>query len=337
VTALADLRKALDQLLGVPPHINGTHLSAIDPLLNRDATLQLLTELLADEGALAEIAARSYTHSLGFKKITILEPLIELPGGGTSTYQVRLHLWLPTNKSVPLVESKHEHSFDFISRLLVGEMENQCYRQQALTPDQTALCERLQIRLTALSEQDHAYVEQAVQGLETVRLSALGSLQAVKENVSVDRAKLRQLLQLTDAELDELVGFQGRYEYDVTASTFGGNYVHRLTGMVNLVPSAVLKLRAGDLYHHPHPYVHRLFIPNQANATIIVTTPLTPNVQGASFQHPTWFAGRNANYPRQMYTVPDLIEAIASFKGVLEAEGASKNGRLLDVDISAKQ
>jgi hypothetical protein len=38
-----------------------------------------------------------------------------------------------------------------------------------------------------------------------------------------------------------------------------------------------------------------------------------------------------------MYTVPDLIEAIASFKGVLEAEGASKNGRLLDVDISAKQ
>lgn len=335
MAALTDLKRTLDQLLGAPPRIVGAHLAAVDPLLNRDATLQLLTELLTDRAALAEIAARSYTHSLGFKKITILEPVIELPDGSKSTYQVRLHLWLPSNKSVPLVESKHEHSFDFISRLLVGEMENQCYRQQPLTSAQAALCQRLQARLTLLSELDHAFVETAMQALETTRLSGLGSLQAAKENVSVDRAKVRQLLQLTDEELDELVCVQGRYEYDVAASTFGGNYVHRLTGMVNLLPAVVLKLRAGDLYHHPHPYVHRLFIPNQANATIIVTTPLTPNVQGASFQHPTWFAGKNANYPRRMYTVPDLIEAIASFKAVLEAQGRSESGRLLDVDVQS--
>ncbi len=335
MSALTSLKMALDKLLGLPPHIYGKHLAEIDQLLNLEHTLRILGETESDDDALSVIAARSYTHSLGFRKITLLEPSITLADGSKSWYQVRLHLWAPgKHKAVPLVESKHEHSFDFISRVLVGEMENQCYTARPLTDEEDAVLQRLRKRLELLDENDRALAHEGIEALQTIRLASLGSEQAVKQGLSVDRTRLQEVLSCTDDELDVLANMHGRYEYDATASTFGGNYVHRLTSTISLVPAAVLKLQAGDLYHHPNQFIHRLFIERQPNATIIVTTPRTHGVNGASFQHPTWFSGENANYGRRMYTVAELKEVLQDFRTLLSKQAAQPAGRLLDVSGS---
>lgn len=333
MSALNRLKNALDSLLGVPPRISGAQLKAIDPLLSLEATLQLIGEVREDSEAVATIAARSYTHSLGFKKITLLEPTINLADGGKSWYQVRLHLWTGNEKNaVPMVEAKHEHSFDFISRVLVGEMENQCYTVRQLDAEGQRLSDKLQAVLAGMADTDRTFVHRSVQALETMSLAGLGSKQAAEEGLFVDRDQLLKLLGLSDEELDHVVRLNGRYEYDAVASTFGGNYVHKLTGSVSLKPSVVLNLNAGDLYHHPNAFIHRLFIPRQPNATIIVTTPRTHGVNGASFQHPTWFSGDNANYPRRMYSVAELLEGLGSFETLLKASSAQgAGGRLLDV------
>ncbi len=332
MSALKRLKDALDSLLGVPPLIEGTQLKAIDPLLSLEFTLQLIGEVRQDPEALAIIAARSYTHSLGFKKITLLEPTIELASGGKSWYQVRLHLWTGNeNNAVPMVEAKHEHSFDFISRVLVGEMENQCYTVHQLDCVGQSLLEKVQAALIGMSDADRTLVHKSVQALETISLAGLGSKQAAAEGLAVDRAHLVALLGLSDEELDLVVRLNGRYEYDAVASTFGGNYVHKLTGAIELKPSVVLDLKAGDLYHHPNAFIHRLFIPRQPNATIIVTTPRTHGVNGASFQHPTWFSGDNASYPRRMYSVEELLQGLSSFEELLKKTQVGASGRLLDV------
>ena len=50
------------------------------------------------------------------------------------------------------------------------------------------------------------------------------------------------MLGLTDDDLDCIVHVNGRFEYDASASEFGGNYVHKKTQDVSLIPSALLKL-----------------------------------------------------------------------------------------------
>ncbi len=331
--ALKVLESSLNGLLGLPPHIVRAHLESVAPLLSGEATIRLIDAVTADDAALAVIAARSYTHTLGFRKITLLEPVFDLPGGGKASYQVRLHIWQPDSDiTVPLVESKHEHSFDFISRVLLGEMENQCYTMHELTEPEQALLARLCTRVEELGTDDRREANRGVEVLEALRMAARGSNQAAEEKLSVDRTRMRELLAVSDDELDLLIGMQGRFQYDAVASTFGGNYVHKMTGSVNLRPWGVLKLVAGDLYHHAHQFIHRLYIkPQKSNATLIVTTPVAQDVAGASFQHPTWFSGENVGYARKMYTVDELRAVLTQFRAQLAALESAGAERLLDV------
>ncbi len=332
MSALSELKQALDHVLGSPPRLSRDSLDAIDPLLNRETTLKIIGDVLEDSDALKIIAARSYAHSLGFRKITLLEPVCGLSDGTRSTYQVRLHLWTPGNaNAVALVESKHEHSFDFISRILIGEMENQCYTRHPLTAEEEELLQRVQVRLAELKNEERIAAHQGMEALHAVRLAQLGSSQARSELIEFNQSRLLELLACDEGELTEIANLHGRYQYDPIASKFGGDYVHSLTGTVSLIPRLVLKLQQGDLYHHPNQYIHRLYIPTQENATIIVTTPRTSGADGASFQHPTWFTGGEARYPRRMYTVAELVDVLTTFKTLLEKHTAAPTSRRLDV------
>jgi hypothetical protein len=331
--SLQSLEQSLTQLLGMPPHIQPEHLAALDRLLTREATIALIDAVFANESALAVISARSYTHALGFRKITLIEPVFDLPDGGKASYQVRLHIWQPdSDMTVPLVESKHKHGFDFISRVLIGEMENQCYTMHELTDAEQALLARLRLRIEQLESAERTAANRGVEVLEALRMAAFGSQQAINEGLQVDRAHMRQLLAVSDEELDQLIGLQGRFQYDNAASKFGGNYVHSMTSTVCLRPHGVLKLKAGDLYHHPHQYIHRLYMRAQkANATLIVTTPVVYGASGGSFQHPTWFAGENIQTRRRMYTPDELAPVLRQFRTQLATLSATEATRLLDV------
>lgn len=339
MNALQILEQTLNHVLGMPPAIRRMHLEVLNPFLSREATIRLIEAVLADEAALSVIAARSYTHTLGFRKVTFAEPVFDLPDGSKGSYQVRLHIWQPDSDiTVPMVESKHEHSFDFISRVLIGEMENQCYTMHDLTDVEQALVIRLRERVEQLLSDDRRAANQGVEVLEALCFAALGSQQAVTEGLQVDRESLKELLAVNDEELDLLVSLQGRFEYDPVASTFGGNYVHKMTDTVSLRPFGVLKLKAGDLYHHAHQYIHRLYMRAQkANATLIVTTPVSFGAAGASFQHPTWFAGDNVGYARRMYTADELRVVLTQFRDQLLALSEPDEARMLDVaDLAGK-
>jgi len=325
----------LHALLGMPPRISAAHLQAVAALIDRQSTLKIIESVLSDPGALQQIAARSYTHTLGFKKIVLLDPGLDLPDGSRGFgYQLRLHLWEPgTTGSAPLVESMHEHSFDFISHLLEGQMENQCYNIEPSSAGNELLLSRMLLQLRELSASERMELNRQMEAGEAVRLQPYESLQAAAEGLDArfDRRWLLEKLGLAPEELLTAIGMHGRYQ-SVMSGTQAGTYVHRLVENINLKPYAVLRLRAGDTYHHPHRFAHRLYIPaNQSNATMIVTTPVSQSAMGGSFQRPSWIDGSDVSYSRTVYTTEELAATLRAFHARLKSQAQTGSGRLLDV------
>jgi hypothetical protein len=216
--------------------------------------------------------------------------------------------------------------------MLIGEMENQCYTISALADKEQVLLGKLLARLNGMSAQNKAQANRQVEALEAARLATFGSEQCAIEGLNPNLRSLLDLLEISESELDSVLNFQGRYQYDVASSIFGGEYVHRLTETVSLNPHTVLKLRADDLYHHGHRFAHRLYIrANQPNSTLLVTTPVSQEAMGGSFQHPTWFSGKNVNYARRMYTPDELKTILLDYRQQLESAPAPVAGRFLDV------
>jgi hypothetical protein len=72
----------------------------------------LLRSILDDPESLAEAAAQSYVHPLGFDKLVLAT---------TPNFQLRLHVWWPGHGGT--VEDVHNHRFPFGSSVLHGELE----------------------------------------------------------------------------------------------------------------------------------------------------------------------------------------------------------------------
>ena len=327
---LNELEALLKTELGSPPQVKSAHLSSLAGHINAATVIAVIGEILADDALLALVANRSYTHSLGFRKITLID----------CGFTVRLHIWDPelSTSAVPLVESKHEHSFDFVSRILYGGMETQCYSADGVDEVYMGYLAALLTRLEKLSVDERKEASALIAALETSSLSALGSLQAAQEGGKGNQARLKELLAVSDEELDILVNIQGRYQYDTVKSVFGGEYFHKLVDYTHLTPLMVVRLAAGDLYFHGHEYAHRLYMPaSQPNATLVVTSQVSKEAIGASFQHPTYYSGDQVGYARRMYTTEEMRETLTAFKAKLEALPALSNDKLVDLADSAPE
>jgi hypothetical protein len=77
----------------------------------------LVRRVLNDAAALECIAGRSYTHSNGFDRITLLD----WPG----TVRVRLHIWWPEHELPG--ERIHNHAWNFWSRVVYGGLTTRLY------------------------------------------------------------------------------------------------------------------------------------------------------------------------------------------------------------------
>lgn len=333
---LEELKNKLDRMLGGPheAHIETGHMQEMATLLNGPTALEIIDQILADESLLIEVAGRSYTHSLGFKKIILLDPGLALPEGTDGTrefgWQLRLHIWEP-GQGVPLVESMHEHSFDFISHVLDGTMENQCYLVEPLDDAQQRIWAAFRRKLEELTPPEITQINNLLELLEARRLTKLGSKQAWDDESTPETETLLETLAalsaLPPAELPELISLQGRYQA-VSTSCEKGSYVHQLKEMVSMRPHEVFRLQAGDTYFHPHAIAHRLYMGSQASSTLLVTAPAAQDAMGGSLQRPTWVPGNEVSYERRMYDPAELKAILLAYRSRLTPVTP---GRLVDI------
>jgi len=93
-------------------------------ILSVDSASRIVREILDDDRALAEAAARSYTHSNGFDKITLVS-------SRKPEFKLRLHVWWPGNRNGRKAELIHSHRWFFRSTTLCGTTHIETFTHRA--------------------------------------------------------------------------------------------------------------------------------------------------------------------------------------------------------------
>lgn len=90
--------------------------SRLTSILNVYSAARIIREILDSSQGLEDIARRSYTHSNGFDKITLIS-------NGKPEFKLRLHIWWPRGRSEQNTELIHNHRWFFTSTTLCGSVQ----------------------------------------------------------------------------------------------------------------------------------------------------------------------------------------------------------------------
>jgi len=267
---------------------------------NKKRVKCLLEQILSNKVLLKKIADRSYSHALGFDKIVLMDLSKDIEGCDVKT-QLRLHLWDAQNDAVPMVESMHEHSFDFISTVLSGKLENQIFEVNNMGKEEEKVLVKIKNVLKVLSEEDKYFLNQQIEIIEAVNLQKIGSNQ-LEELKLLDNYQESKLLTMTNMSFEEiklLTSIQGHYISDRVRGQKKA-YKHVFNKYLKITPHCVSHIEQGEYYFHPYQYPHRLYYDNtEFNSTILITTPVKSNDQGGSLQRPTYIIGKEKAYDKK--------------------------------------
>lgn len=286
-------------------------------IFNFNSNIKLLKEIINNENLLKKISERSYTHALGFDKIVLFD--MSTDTDYNNKVQLRLHLWNPNSFGVPMIESMHEHSFNFISTILKGNLENQIFEMKNLNEEEK---KELNIFLDIISKIDlkeKEFLNEQIELLEIKRLEKFCSNQynsSIDDKINLEKIKI--LLDNKIKNIPNITMYQGHY---ISNRVRGEkkSYQHVFSKYISLLPKNVLKLKQGDYYFHPYEYPHRLYYDNkELNATLLVTTPILSNPQGGSLQRPTYMEESEKNYEKMAINKEELRSKILNLIKILE-------------------
>lgn len=91
----------------------------------KDGVIQILKELLKNDGMLQSVASRSYLHGNGFYKI-ILED--------NEQFKIRLHVWFPDRHAE---ENVHNHRWYLMSTIITGMLESEIWEDALSTHEKS--------------------------------------------------------------------------------------------------------------------------------------------------------------------------------------------------------
>lgn len=302
--------------------IKESDMNFIKELLNKDTVILLIKDILSKQDLLEKICDRSYTHALGFDKIVLVDLSKDIPDCKQKT-QVRLHIWEPMNgNALPIVESLHEHSFDFISTILSGHLENQQFKISELTVEDKELILKLQTVINALSKEELNEINEQVEILEALGLKQIGSQQfdSLKLDKTINIRRLKKLTGFSDTEISQLVRLEGHYVSNRVSGEKKA-YKHVLKDYVALSPHNVMLLDKGDYYFHPYQLPHRLYYDNKVlNSTLLITTPVSSNPEGGSLQRPTYVQKSEQAYDKISLSYDDFRLKLEKYLYFLESQ-----------------
>lgn len=294
--------------------INSGDIKVVQNILSHEDIFKIISEIIENDELLEKIANRSYTHALGFDKIVLMDLSKDLLVKKQKT-QVRLHIWNPQNNSLPIVESLHEHSFDFISTVLSGHLENQMFLLSKLNPDEELVLFKLSELLKKLDKKEIIFLNEQVEILEALGLSKIGSKQFESNNMStlLDLNKIRDITGFDEKEIMILPKLEGHFVSN-RISGERSDYKHVLKDHISLTPYSVFSLNKGDFYFHPYQMPHRLYYDNKVlNSTVLITTPVLSNPAGGSLQRPTYIQDEEQSYNKKPFEKETLRNTLNEY------------------------
>ncbi len=92
-------------------------------ILNVRSATQIVREIIDNSHVLEDLARKSYTHSNGFDKITLIS-------NWEPEFKLRLHIWWPRKKSLQNTELIHNHQWFFRSTMLCGSAQVETFTER---------------------------------------------------------------------------------------------------------------------------------------------------------------------------------------------------------------
>lgn len=285
--------------------------------INKKNVILLLKDIINDDNKLEEISKRSYTHALGFDKIVLM-----VDKSNPYKPELRLHLWYPEKNGVPLVESLHEHSFNFISTVLSGKLENQMFSLEDLNLEDNVLLEQYVRSLRNLTYKEKNFINEQIEILEALNLSTYGSDQFINMNMKAlyEKDKAISLLNINEEDWNKLCMFEGHF----VSNRISGekkSYKHVFNKYVKLLPFKVIKINENEYYFHPYQKPHRLYYDNKVmNSTMLITTRILENPQGGSLQRPSYLEENEKGYEKIPLSFSLLKNKLINYINFLESK-----------------
>lgn len=302
--------------------VQESDINFIQSILHKDQVISLLEDILSNSTLLQTISSRSYTHALGFDKLVLMDLSKDLPTKCHKA-QLRLHIWNPEKTgALPIVEALHEHSFDFISTVLSGHLENQQFNFSKLTEEQTVLLEKLKTLISNITLEECHFLNEQLEIIEATKLAQLGSQQLYCMGLldKYDLEKVKTITGLNEQDISDLTALEGHYVSNrITGERKA--YKHILKEYVSITPHKVLLLDKGDYYFHPYQLPHRLYYDNTIlNSTILMTTPVKDNPEGGSLQRPTYVQKEEQAYDKIAFSEDSLKSTLTEYLNYLKTK-----------------
>lgn len=295
--------------------INAGDVDMVGSIFEKEDVIHLIKDVLNNPDLLQKVANRSYTHALGFDKIVLMDLRKDSPNVLQKT-QLRLHIWNPENTgALPIVEALHEHSFDFVSTVLTGHLENQQFLLSTLSKREEALLAKLRLIINQITPEDLKFLNDQMEIVEALKLLGVGSSQFHDLNMhqDINLDKINSLTGFSYNEILLLCSIEGHY----VSNRISGErqaYKHVLKDYVSLTPFCAMSLDEGDSYFHPYQLPHRLYYDNKIlNSTILVTTEVPSNPEGGSLQRPTYVQKNEQSYDKIVLTSESLSKILNDY------------------------
>lgn len=328
----AQIKERLDIFFSAERDITATNFSKLGDVFNKDVLIHLLREVVTDPQKLADIARRSYRHSLGFSKIILLEDWKQhffetgVPPG-KHAYDIRLHIWWPnfTSRGPVLAEGRHEHRWNFASRLITGSFENHRYDPRPLSRATQTAFQKYQNALSALPPEKQRSIIDRIEKLELSMESPTSEMATRSGGQRVlarqaDERSLRIELGLTKFELGLVRHVFLKYGNQLRPHSGQEAYVQDETSYLKL--RDVEKYSTGQLYFHPIELPHRLFVnPDTMTSTFIIVGPPSKTQTPGQFRRSPLETNREeAVENRTFFTAETLKSELERYLRAIEAE-----------------
>lgn len=293
--------------------ISSSDIPLFRSIMDKSILIKVLKEILSSDILLDRIANRSYTHALGFDKIVLID--LAKDCNINNKVQLRFHIWDNKNDALDSLESMHEHSFNFISLVLSGKLENQCFEMKEVNAEQKVLIDRLKVISAGSDKEVVRDLNERIEIEEAKKLKVLGSVMYDEQSLCVAERSLREkaTLGIDQSELGAMANIEGHYVSN-RVSGERDSYKHILKEYLSVSPVEVMSISEGEYYFHPYQYPHRLYYDRDIlNSTILLTTPVVNNPQGGSLQRITYQESLEKEYKKLKLTKEVLRVKLLSY------------------------
>lgn len=275
IFSFKNFHSELDEIFSETPYNIEKQLNIINDI-DSQRLKEIISEILETPDLLKKVFERSSLHPAGFYKFVLLEG-----NQRKGSYVLRLHVW-PANYNKPILDAKHIHTFDLVSKIFFGGFLNLIYennnQEDLFSCLDPIFFNNLNQKIESLSKKTSEklfsfldYFQIDIQSREKI-LSLKDDYPFYPNNFE---KSLQDLLFETELTKEEILYLAERHQSYSIGKKENGKFGYFNIGTANIKFLDIVPMESGTYYYHNYKLPHALVLkPNVPTCTLALSSPL---------------------------------------------------------------